>query len=161
MTCAGYAKWLAVATGRDENQAWLTGMMLRLGQLLIVQQTPSAAGALEKMPRLPGERWKREREICGFDEGQITAEIAKRWDFPTEMVDALANCSDPAQAEPFVPLAGVVHLAALIADHHEFKVESLASLPEPVVHKLELNLMWMGVHLPTSEHFSDTSMLSA
>ncbi len=160
MTCAGYAKWLAVATGMDEHQAWLTGMMLRLGQLLIVQQTPSAVSTLEKMPRLPGERWEREREICGFDEGQLTAEIAKRWDFPTEMVDALANTSNPTNAEPFVPLAGVVHLAALIADHSDFKVESLASLPEPVVRKLELNLMWMGVHLPASEHFSDTSMLS-
>jgi hypothetical protein len=56
-------------------------------------------------------------------------------------------------------LAGIVHLASLLADHSDVTVESLGTLPDALVHKLELNLMWMGVHLPDAEAFRDTSML--
>jgi HD-like signal output (HDOD) protein len=37
MHCAGYAQWLAGGLGMDGQTAWLTGMMLRLGELLIGQ----------------------------------------------------------------------------------------------------------------------------
>ena len=35
MACAGYAHWLAGGIGMDGQAAWLTGMMARLGELLI------------------------------------------------------------------------------------------------------------------------------
>jgi HD-like signal output (HDOD) protein len=161
MTCAGYAKWLAVAKGMDENQAWLTGMMLRLGQLVIAQRDAALMDGIELSPRLPGERWERERSACGFDEGEITAEIARRWDFPEDMVVALAASARPMQAPEFSELGGVVHLAGLLADHAEVSVETLATLPEPVVQKLQLNLLWMSTHLPDAEAFSDISMLQS
>ena len=161
MTCAGYAKWLAVAKGMDENQAWLAGIMLRLGQLVIGQHDAAMLLQIEKSPREPGERWERERAVCGFDEGQVTAEVARRWDFPCEVVNALACSARPLDAQEFSKLGGVVHLAALLADHRDVSVETLATLPEAVVHKLELNLMWMGIHLPNAEAFNDISMLQA
>src|SRR5450830_554413 len=40
MACAGYSQWLATHLGMDSQQAWLTGMMLRLGELLIGQADP-------------------------------------------------------------------------------------------------------------------------
>ena len=159
MLCAGYAHWLAIAKGADEHQAWLTGMMLRLGQLLMGQQDPASAEKIEQTPRKPGERWIRERAACGFDEGQITSEIARRWDFPQEVVSALAATAQPLSAEPFSQLGGIVHIASLLADYPVVTVETLAELPEAVVHKLELNLLWLGVHLPDASTFSDTSML--
>ena len=161
MTCAGYAKWLAVAKGMDENQAWLTGMMLRLGQLVIGQHNAAFMEKIELSPRGPGERWERERATCGFDEGEITAEIARRWDFPNAVVAALAASAQPLQTPEFSQLGGLVHLAGLLADHAQVSVETLATLPEPLVRKLELNLMWMGLHLPNAEAFSDISMLQA
>jgi len=41
MACAGYAKWLAVCLGDDGQDAWLAGMMMRLGELLIYQAAPT------------------------------------------------------------------------------------------------------------------------
>jgi HD-like signal output (HDOD) protein len=35
--CAGYAQWLASSMGMDGQVAWLTGLMLRLGELLMAQ----------------------------------------------------------------------------------------------------------------------------
>lgn len=161
MTCAGYAKWLAVAKGMDEHQAWLTGMMLRLGELVIGQKDQACIEKIELTPIQPGERWSRERTLCGFDEGQLTAEIARRWDFPDAVVNALAASADPLQGTTFSELGAVVHLAALLADHPTVTVETLGDLPEAVVHKLELNLMWMSMHLPDAEAFNDISMLQA
>ena len=161
MTCAGYAKWLAVGKGMDEHQAWLTGMMLRLGQLIIGQHDQSSIEKIELTPRKPGERWQRERTVCGFDEGQITAEIARRWDFPEAVVQALAASSQPLETTPFSELGAVVHLSALLADYPQVTVETLTELPQPVVHQLELNLMFLSLHLPDAQAFSDTSMLQA
>ena len=161
MTCAGYAKWLAVARGMDEHQAWLTGMMLRLGELIIGQKDQACIEKIELTPRRPGERWQRERSLCGFDEGQITAEIARRWDFPDAVVNALAASTQPLEAANFSDLGAVIHLAGLLSEYPEVTAETLAELPESIVHKLELNLLWMSVHLPDARAFSDTSMLQA
>lgn len=159
MTCAGYARWIALMRGTDENQAWLTGMMLRLGQLVIGTKNTAVAEAIEARPRAPGQRWQRERDLVGFDEGQIMAEVATTWDFPDEVAHALRYCANPLDAKPDSDLSGMLHIAALLADHAEVKPEMLALLPTDVVRKLGLNLMWMAAHLPDAETFSDVSML--
>ncbi len=159
MACAGYAKWLAVAKGVDEHQAWLTGMMLRLGQLVMGQHDQAGIGHIEQAPRQPGERWQRERLLYGFDEGQVTAEIAKRWDFPAAVVHALEASAQPPERQPFSELGALVHLSALLADYPQVRVETLNELPQAVVHKLELNLMFLSLHLPDAQSFSDTAML--
>jgi len=95
MACAGYAQWLASKLGMDAQQAWLTGMMLRLGELLIGQADPELLREIEKLPHQPGVRWERETRLTGFTEGQITAELARRWNFPMQIVQALQRSSDP------------------------------------------------------------------
>jgi hypothetical protein len=82
MVCAGYAKWLAGTIGLDEQQAWLTGMMLRLGELVIAQRNPDLLKAIERQPCDPGERWTRERSLAGFDECQFATPGCSRV-FPT------------------------------------------------------------------------------
>jgi HD-like signal output (HDOD) protein len=109
MACAGYAKWLSSSLGVDGNQAWLAGMMLRLGELLIGQVDSAILMEIEELPHLPGGRWQREQRLIGFDEGKITAELARRWNFPTEIVNALHNASDPMAAHPFCRLGAIVH----------------------------------------------------
>lgn len=159
MVCAGYARWLASKSGLDEQQSWLIGMMLRLGQLTIAEQNSAQMEHIELMPRAPGERWARERMLAGFDEGAITAEIARRWDFPDDVVDALSGASDPLAASHFSKLAGVVHLAALLADHGEPQAEILDTLPAAVLTSLELNVQTLKTSLPSAESLSDTSSL--
>lgn len=159
MVCAGYAKWLAGHTGLDEAQTWLTGMMVRLGEIVIAQRSPHLLEFIEQLPRAPGERWLRERNAVGFDEGQLAAELARRWDFPDGVAQALEQCARPLDTPVSIKLAAVLHLAALLADQAAHGELALEGLPTPVLAALQLHITTLQPTLPAAEAFSDISML--
>jgi HD-like signal output (HDOD) protein len=160
LACAGYAQWLAHSLKMDEQEAWLTGMMQRLGEITIAQHHPRHLESIEKRPCPPGARWQRERQLVGFDEGQITAEIARRWDFPEDVVQALGACSAPVNDQAFSRLGAVVHLAGLLADMQGVNAQSLAQLPAAVVEALNLDLDALAASIPDTDAISDTSSLA-
>ena len=151
MACAGYGQWLALQIGVDTNEAWLACMMVRLGELLIAEAEPNALAEIECLPLVPGCRWEREIRITGFSEGQIMAELARRWNFPTDIPRALDAASDPVAAKPFNRLAAVVHLASLLADMPPGGPEMLDELPSDVVHALQLPGAWIKDKFPEPE----------
>jgi len=153
MACAGYAQWLAGALSMDVQQAWLTGMMLRLGELLIAQADPKALTEVEKLPKLPGGRWEREKRLIGFSEGQITAELARRWNFPLQMVQALERSYDPLVEQAFSRLGAVIHLAGILADVPHAKAQDIDHLPVDVIEKLSLDVGWLKDKLPSCDTF--------
>lgn len=157
MACAGYAKWIASSIGVDGNHAWLAGMMLRLGELLIGQVDAVSLIEIEQQPHLPGGRWQREQRLIGFNEGQITAELARRWNFPPTLVEAFNTASDPMAARPFCRLGAVVHLASLLAETPSDDPEILDTLPQDVVQTLQLNREWMQAKFPEHASFIDVS----
>ena len=164
MVCAGYAKFLAGHAKLDEQQAWLTGMMLRLGELVIALHAPALMTSLDAQPCPPGERWQRERTALGFDEGQITARVAQRWDFPDEVVQALDYCTDAAAAVQVSPLCAVVHLAGRLADQASSLAavqDGLRQAPPSVLAYLKLPVDRLVGQLPDPEGFSDISNLFA
>ncbi len=154
MACAGYAKWLAGGLGIDGGEAWLAGMMLRLGELLIYQVSPVAFAQIEQLPHLPGGRWEREQKLLGFSEGQITAELGRRWNFPLKIVRALECSSDPMAAHPFCQLAGIIHLASLLADTPSDDPAILDTLPADVMSALQVRKEWLGKRFPSHDSFS-------
>lgn len=162
MVCAGYAKFLANEVQIDEQQAWLTAMMLRLGELMIAQHQPRMLESIEKLPCAPGDRWQRERALVGFDEGQITAEVAKRWDFPEEVVQALGHAADTLAAAQASQLCAVVHLAAWLADqasNHDAVREAVLQLPASARDALRLDANALHMRIPDPDTFSDVSTL--
>ncbi|WP_176452023.1 HDOD domain-containing protein [Rhodoferax sp. TH121] len=164
MVCAGYAKFLAAEVHIDEQQAWLTAMMLRLGELMIAQHRPQLLEAIEKLPSAAGERWQRERSLVGFDEGQITAEVARRWDFPEDVVQALGHAADTLAAAQASKLCAVVHLAAWLADqagNHDTVRQAVRQLPQATRDALRLDTEALLTRIPDPETFSDVSTLLA
>jgi HD-like signal output (HDOD) protein len=159
MACAGYAHWLAGGIGMDGQEAWLAGMMARLGELIIGQGAPAILAEVEKQPHIPGERWKREQQALGFTETQVTAELVRRWHFPDAIVQALDVASSPMQAKPFSRLGGVVHLAGWLADMPFSTPVIMDALPGDVIAALELNLDWMRSRMPQPDSFFDVSAL--
>ena len=157
MCCAGYAMWLALAVGLDENEAWLTGIMLHLGEVLIGQmQTPLSVPAA---PQTPDARWQAERTQFGFDEGQVMGEVARRWYFPAEIALALTDCAKPLEATPFSPLAAVLHLAATLSEAVRGGDAILQAMPPDLVTRLGIDLEWIAQYLPDPASFTDRSML--
>lgn len=155
MACAGYAQWLAggLHEDLDAQRAWLTGMMLRLGEIMLVQAHPAATGVFERGDLKPGERWQLEKATIGIYEGGVSAEIARRWNFPSDIVLALRHAADPLAQTPLDPLAGVLHLAGLLADVPQAQSEVLESLPVPVMAALELKYGWMKSSFPDAAGF--------
>lgn len=157
MACAGYAQWLAMRLGIDGQLAWLTGMMLRLGELLIAQADPATLHEIEKLPHLPGVRWQREQRLLGFTEGQITAELARRWNFPMQMVQALQRSADPLTEQAFSRLGAVVHLAGLLAETDHADAAAVEDLPHEVITALMLDVDWMRNKFPDPSTFLDVT----
>lgn len=153
MATAGYAQWLAGGIGADSQQAWLTGMMVRLGELLIGQADPKTLQEIEKLPHIPGGRWEREKNLVGFTEGQVTAELARRWNFPAEIVQGLQQSFDPLADKTFSRLAAIVHLSSLLADTPHATVEALDTLPQDVVAALMLDVAWLQAKFPAADSF--------
>ena len=160
MACAGYAQWLASGAGLDPQQAWLAGMMLRLGELLIGQRAPQSLVEIEAQPSQTTVRWEREQRLLGFDEAQVTAVLARHWNFPEAIVNGLQSAGDPMGAEPFDRLAGVVHLAALLSDCPNPSPDAVSDLPMPVIAALALDRHWMVARFPRMETFVDVTALS-
>ena len=154
MACAGYAKWIAGGVGIDGSEAWLAGMMVRLGELLIYQVEPATFAQIEEQPHLPGGRWEREQRLLGISEGEITAELCRRWNFPDKIVRALACSSDPMAAKPFCQLAGIVHLASLLADTPSDDPVIIDTLPADVIAALQISPEWMAKRFPSHASFS-------
>ncbi len=145
--------------GADRQQAWLTGLMLRLGELLMGQRAPELMMRVQAMPCAPGERWAREHRMLGFTEGHMTAELARHWGFPAPIVDALLNAAYPLKTLPFNELGSVVHLAALLAESPNAGPAELEALPQDVVQRLGLTPEWLHSRMPDPKKFMDATGL--
>lgn len=159
MVCAGYAQWLAGGAGLDPQQAWLSGMMMRLGELLIGQRSPDSLVEIESPPAHSLARWEREHRLLGFDEVQVTAVLARHWNFPEAIVNGLQSASSPMAVETFDKLSGVVHLAALLADSPSPNPDLVSDLPLPVINALDMDRHWMVARFPRAESFVDVTSL--
>jgi len=148
MQSAGYAMWIALAVGLNESEAWLTAMMVRLGELVIWQFDPTAPRAHELPPMPVLQRWSLQRERIGFDEGDVVSEVAKLWFFPESMVEALHKCAKPLDFMAFSPMAAVLHLALILGDFDSVDEETLKTLPVDVTSRLGIQIDWLAQHIP-------------
>jgi HD-like signal output (HDOD) protein len=153
MSCAGYAHWMAEELGHEADNAWLCGMMLRLGELLIASHEPQTLAVIERQPQLPGQRWSREASVLGFTEAQVMAELAHRWSFPLAIVEGLRHANNPLVLNTLHPLSGVVHLGSWLADMPFCAPEVIDLLPAELIERLGLDPEWMRDNLPQPEEF--------
>jgi HD-like signal output (HDOD) protein len=158
MLCAGYAQWLADLCEVDDQEAWLCGMMLRLGEINLGQARPFALPQIEAKPILPGERWVRQRQLIGFDEGEITAELAQHWDFPPALVTGLRHAAQPLNPSDFRKLAAVLHLAGRLAESGSVTPKTIDALPVILMQMLQLDAHSLFIDAPDAKTLSDISM---
>lgn len=151
MACAAYAQWLAKLADMDGQQAWLSGMMLRLGELIIGERSPERLAHIQALPNHSNMRWERAQDLLGFDECQVTAVLARHWNFPPAMVDGLQNASNPMEDTPFNMLGGVLHLAAVLADSPMPLEQAVQAFPPDVVIALALDPAKLPSLLPSKE----------
>lgn len=119
---------LGKLAGQNKEYAYSAGLLHRIGQLLIHLCVPDIGRKVMAECRnlSVGELAALERLHLTFDHSQVSAELARRWFFPAEIVDALEHYPAPEQTDA-TPYAGIVNLAASIA----FGIEQ--ELPDEVI----------------------------
>jgi HD-like signal output (HDOD) protein len=116
LACGGYARWLAQELKIEAESAFFAGFVLRTGQVLLALSLPQLVADIEESVRAPGMRTAIEYARLGCTHQDITCELARRWNFPGSLLAAYASAAQPLLAVPFVPLAGVLCLATLMAE---------------------------------------------
>jgi HD-like signal output (HDOD) protein len=128
LATAGHARVLSRLAGLDDEAAFLAGLVLRTGRLLMLMSEPEAVARSETLADAPDTLCRHERELLGCDHTEVSAELARRWKFPPELCEALAAAHDPLAALPFSPLAAVLRLAATLADCGDLSLPELPAL---------------------------------
>ena len=150
LATAHYAVLLARASVMDTEAAYLAGLMLRTGQMLMLQKDTQAVQEIEKSMAEPGARFGWEQTRLGCTHSHVTAELARQWKFPESLVYGFQCAAEPLLAKPFSALGAVLHLSEVLADALDQGIPGHEALgkaaPDLVAHK-NIDLNWLGQHL--------------
>lgn len=95
----------------DPNEAFTTGVLHNIGDLMIHALEPEKAVAIQQRVWNGENAVQVQREVLGTDAQQLGAVLAESWKFPNELVDAIANVNHPAKAVESKRLACLMYLA--------------------------------------------------
>lgn len=143
LATAGYAHMLARWLQLDGESAYLAGLMLRTGQLLMAIDEPHLVADVEAHAAEPGSRFSLEEHRFGCTHADVTASLAAHWQFPRALVEAFRDANAPLEVRPFSRVAAVLHLAEVLADaaeHHDDAVLALKLAVPELIERLHLDL---------------------
>ena len=147
---AGYARLLAKLLQGDADTAYLAGLMLRTGQLMMAMSEPDQVADVEAHAAEPGSRFSLEMHRFGCTHADVTAALAAHWHFPADLVEAFKDANAPLEIRPFSMLAAILHLAEVLADACDQQADRIAALelavPELVEH-LHMDLDFLRLRL--------------
>jgi HD-like signal output (HDOD) protein len=104
---------LAAATGRaDADEAYTVGLLRFIGRLAINQAIHDVGSGLFWASDKPIADW--ELESVGFVQAQAGAILLAKWQFPEEMIQAIAGQDAPAHLRENNWLAEALHFASLL-----------------------------------------------
>ncbi len=137
-----------IATARREinvERFYLAGLLHDVGQLVILNQLPEEAGPLlEKSAAEKKPIFTTEREVLGFDHGEVGGRLLQQWRLPAELHLPVWHHHTPSAAEDFLLETAIVHVADLLA----VSIRHGSGI-EPRVPPLDA-AAWERIHLPIS-----------
>lgn len=97
LLCAVAARSIAEhARSRLTEEAFLCGLLSRIGQLVLGHCRPDL---YSQLGNAPGRSWPlptEERRVLGFDSYEIGSALLRRWSLPSFLCDAVEFVTDPA-----------------------------------------------------------------
>lgn len=119
---AGICRLLAKQRGEAVETAFTCGMMHNIGELLIQTGAPELAAQLNRSGKTDAaQRVALETLQLGFGFPEVGAELARRWQLPLVIQNAIAYQAKPNQAPANTPLprlvAQAVHIAETVRAH--------------------------------------------
>ncbi len=141
---AEISKSLAGVLHQNQGNAFTAGLIHGIGILVMHIAMPDAIAPLD-MATSPFDlnRGAAEKSRFGYTYADVGAGMVEKWQFPPEMVSALANQLEPFEGEAYDPLGGVLHLASWRARAEEIQLDEqgmVATFPDMVGLTLGLDL---------------------
>ncbi|MBK7616898.1 MAG: HDOD domain-containing protein [Vitreoscilla sp.] len=142
LATAGHAKVLADLCKLNPDTAYIAGLVMRIGRVLMLMVEPEIVARCDDLNDAPDSLIGHEVEWLGCSHLEVSAALAKRWNFPNEIVDALVAARDPLAAFPFSPLGAVLRLASTLADAGDLQlaeVDTLVSVQPELMARMDLD----------------------
>lgn len=144
LNTAKLARSLAGIVHRDPIAAYTAGLLHGLGELVLHLADPDKTQSINTlMSPFDMRRSEIEASILGYSYGHVTAGMARRWQLPPSVADALQHQHAPFENNVYEPLAGVIHLASWRARAREANLserELAVSFPGEIGLALELDI---------------------
>jgi HD-like signal output (HDOD) protein len=128
LATAGHAKVLAGLCNIDVDTAYIAGLVMRIGRVLMLMVEPEIVARCDDLNDSPDSLIGHEVEWLGCSHLEVSAALASRWSFPSEIVDALVAARDPLATLPFSPLGAVLRLSSTLADAGEMQLAEVETL---------------------------------
>lgn len=128
LATAGHAKVLAGLCDIDPDTAYIAGLVMRIGRVLMLMIEPEIVARCDELNDSPDSLIIHEIEWLGCSHLEVSAALAKRWNFPNEIVDALVAARDPLATLPFSALGAVLRMSSTLADAGDLQMAELDTL---------------------------------
>ncbi|MGE3962041.1 MAG: HDOD domain-containing protein [Dehalococcoidia bacterium] len=114
------AELIARHEGVHQDEAFTAGVLHNVGRLALEQARPEQFGRARELAIGRGvSMHEAERLVLGFTDAEVGGALARRWDFPAELADAIAGHTQlPSTPEARQSLAGIVARARAFAAEH-------------------------------------------
>lgn len=109
------AQDIARHAGVDPEVAYIAGLLHDIGQLLIFATDPYGYAEIFSLREEGGGLAALEDEHLGLNHAQVGGELARRWNLPEDISEAISRHHGIDSEPPTSELADVVHVAAALA----------------------------------------------
>jgi len=124
---AKLARALASRVRQNQAAAYTAGLVHAVGEIAMYSAMPDAMEALDAQAGPCDLRRARlQQRSFGFTYADVGAGLARQWQMPQALVDALRHQVTPFEHEVYEPLAGLVHLASWRARAREAGMDDRA-----------------------------------
>jgi HD-like signal output (HDOD) protein len=138
---ANTARLLGKAARLDMNVGYSCGLLANIGELVLHVGLPTQTAQIDKAVEGGADRVATERMILGMDMTNVGAELARRWNFPETIQEAILHQYEPLEAQPPSPYAVLLALTTYIVSGFNRGVaegEMATVLPEALLAPLNL-----------------------
>lgn len=147
---ACYTDALAQCLKRDQQTAFTAGLFYEIGLLVLDVCAPELFADLLQQQKTSGlSLIEIEQSALGFDHAEIGAELARRWNFPQKIEQAIRHWRTP-EHDPFEPVAGMVHVAALLEGGWSGE-KLMERLPDTLRNRLQISWKRIAPCLPEAD----------
>ncbi|MBD1557238.1 HDOD domain-containing protein [Vibrio sp. S9_S30] len=111
---ATIASNIAKEIGLEPNQVFTAGILHNIGELMIHALVPEEAKIIQERVNRGEDMETAQRDVLGTSASDLGAKLATAWKFAPQLVDSIAHCLNPENAEEEPKIAWSLHLARQI-----------------------------------------------